>query len=409
MHAKHRVILILLCLGTAVAGLAWGAPRQHKPKVSNVLKLDGYFAIRRPAQTIDMETLRRASGTGTIPAWTFDVLSSRDSNEYRGAMVGRDPFNDPGSVSIPTTVIPLIITTNTVATNLDVRTGTISTQSGVTTFNPDQAYDGCLAAPNDTPATLFGQSPIFQPRTFEFGGTLVGSTQYADAFQRGNFWNALGSNVTKYHVLLGPVTFVRPVVEDVPAIDGTSIPTQLSHACGPLGIVDINWLDNLLTGSVIPGLAAEGVNPTTFPIFMLYNVVGASPVENLNTCCVLGYHGAMGTSLPLQTFAVADFDSTKRFVNASGDSGPFSDTAVASHEVAEWMDDPFVNNEVAPWGNVEGVAGCDNSFEVGDPLTGTAYGPALMPNGFTYHLQELAFFSWFLGAPSIAVNGWFFG
>jgi hypothetical protein len=30
-----------------------------------------------------------------------------------------------------------------------------------------------------------------------------------------------------------------------------------------------------------------------------------------------------------------------------------------------------------------------------------------MPNGFTYHLQELAFFSWFYGAPSIAVNGWY--
>jgi hypothetical protein len=28
-------------------------------------------------------------------------------------------------------------------------------------------------------------------------------------------------------------------------------------------------------------------------------------------------------------------------------------------------------------------------------------------NGFTYDLQELAFFSWFYGAPSIAVNNWF--
>jgi hypothetical protein len=33
--------------------------------------------------------------------------------------------------------------------------------------------------------------------------------------------------------------------------------------------------------------------------------------------------------------------------------------------------------------------------------------PITMPNGFTYHLQELAFFSWFFGAPSVAVNGWF--
>jgi hypothetical protein len=30
-----------------------------------------------------------------------------------------------------------------------------------------------------------------------------------------------------------------------------------------------------------------------------------------------------------------------------------------------------------------------------------------MSNGYTYSLQELAFFSWFFGAPSIGVNGWF--
>jgi hypothetical protein len=30
-----------------------------------------------------------------------------------------------------------------------------------------------------------------------------------------------------------------------------------------------------------------------------------------------------------------------------------------------------------------------------------------MPNGFSYHLQELAFYSWFLGKPSTAINGWY--
>ena len=30
-----------------------------------------------------------------------------------------------------------------------------------------------------------------------------------------------------------------------------------------------------------------------------------------------------------------------------------------------------------------------------------------MPNGFTYSLQELAFFSWFYGAPTLGLNGWF--
>jgi hypothetical protein len=30
-----------------------------------------------------------------------------------------------------------------------------------------------------------------------------------------------------------------------------------------------------------------------------------------------------------------------------------------------------------------------------------------MPDGFPYSLQELAFFYWFFGAPSLGVNGWF--
>jgi hypothetical protein len=85
----------------------------------------------------------------------------------------------------------------------------------------------------------------------------------------------------------------------------------------------------------------------------------------------------------------------------------FRDTAIASHEVAEWMNDPFTINPTPPWGHVGQQSGCQNNLEVGDPLTGTEAPRIVMPNGFTYHLQELAFFSWFFGAPSIAINGWY--
>jgi len=41
-------------------------------------------------------------------------------------------------------------------------------------------------------------------------------------------------------------------------------------------------------------------------------------------------------------------------------------------------------------------------------LSGTLAPPIFNPsNGFTYHMQELAFFSWFYGAPSIGIHGWF--
>jgi hypothetical protein len=253
------------------------------------------------------------------------------------------------------------------------------------------------------PTTLFAQSPVLNRATFDFGGTIVGTTEYNDAFQRANFWNALGSNVDVYHVLLRPVKVLAPVFVNVPANEGMAIPRDLSLACGPLAIVDINWFGSLLTGSIIPALAAQGVNPTNFPIFFVHDLVAASVVTDLSTCCFVGFHSAIG----FQTFAIGDFDSTKLVVSASGNSAPFSDTASFSHEVGEWMDDPFIINEVSPWGHIGQVAGCDNLLEVGDPLSGTEYPPIAMPNGFTYHLQELAFVSWFFGPPSLGIHGWF--
>ena len=79
-----------------------------------------------------------------------------------------------------------------------------------------------------------------------------------------------------------------------------------------------------------------------------------------------------------------------------------------SHEVAEWMNDPLGNNPTPSWGNIGQVSGCQANLEVGDPLSGsnlTAYMPATK---FTYHVQELAFFSWFYHQkPSLGINGWY--
>ena len=82
------------------------------------------------------------------------------------------------------------------------------------------------------------------------------------------------------------------------------------------------------------------------------------------------------------------------------------DVSVLAHEVGEWVNDPFVNNATCPWGHVGQVASCQANLEVGDPLSGTSVSvPEL---GFTYHPQELAFFSWFYRqSPSLGVNGWY--
>jgi hypothetical protein len=70
------------------------------------------------------------------------------------------------------------------------------------------------------------------------------------------------------------------------------------------------------------------------------------------------------------------------------------------------MDDPLTTNPTPAWGNIGQVIGCQSNLEVGDPLTGTTYPVRL--NAFTYHPQELAFFSWFYDQhPSIGLPGWY--
>jgi hypothetical protein len=278
--------------------------------------------------------------------------------------------------------------------------GIITTRPGTTTFDPTAKDDFCLNAPNDVPLKLFQQSPLFNPATFDFGGTIVGTTEYSDAFQRGNFWSELVDHGTvgSYHTLLGPVMTMKPIVLRIPAKFGTTLPLADFPSCGPMGIIDINYFDFILTTQIIPNL--PGVNPGNLPIFLLYNTVMSSPVTDLNTCCILGYHGTSG--LPIQTYSPGDFDSTGLFGQST------LDTAVFSHEVDEWMDDPFGGNPTPAWGGVGQVVGaCQNNLEVGDPLSGTDAPPIVMSNGYTYHLQELAFFSWFFGAPSIGIHGWF--
>lgn len=160
------------------------------------------------AQALAASSTADTQASATLPLWFYNVVSSRDNNGYFGIMIGSDPVTDGGTARVPTYLVPLIIRTNTV------------------------------------PATVFRQSPIFENAKFSFGGTDIGFTQYVDAFQRASFWKRLPDQ-SDYHVLLDPVNQLAPIVIDVPAIYGTTRPASsaLRTVCGPLGIVDINWLD----------------------------------------------------------------------------------------------------------------------------------------------------------------------
>jgi hypothetical protein len=361
-----------------------------------------------PSRTLDIST-HFSEGGGLLPMWTYNIRAARDGHTYQGSIVGHDPFGKPGTDRIPTFIVPLVIRTHRRATSIDPTTGNLTLIDGDVTVDPTAPDSNCLTAPNNVPATVIQQSPVFMPARFVFGGTDVGTTQYLDAHQRASFWNVLGSRVNDYHVLLDPVRILDPVVLDVPPSEGTAIADQIFAPfgytiCTPVQAINYFWFQTYLSETVLPALSRQGVNAASLPVFLQYNSYSSVDVTTLAGGAAVGFHYFAGIPFGAQTYAVVDFDKSGLFI---GPPDGFS-TEVLTHEIGEWGNDPYGGNATPSWGNVgQVVGGCQSNLEVGDPLSGTILPNVTMPNGFSYRIQELAFFSWFYGPPSAAVNGWY--
>jgi hypothetical protein len=254
-------------------------------------------------------------------------------------------------------------------------------QLGPFTYDPTSP-DPCLGG-NTTDTQLISNSPIFGSVDYIMNGVDVGTTQYVDAYQRANFSSPIGG--AEYHVLLNPTVLAAQTY----TTGGFVSQATFCNGTVQEGAIEINAFNNWINTVALP---AAGVNPAQFPILLLQNVVMYNGV--IDNCCIGGYHAARQD---FQTYSPSNIDTTGFFIGAP-------DAAIISHEVAEWMDDPLGNNPTPPWGNIGQVVGCQNNLENGDPLTGTLFGTVTL-NGFDYHPQELAFFSWFFGGDSIGAGG----
>ncbi|MBA3913274.1 MAG: hypothetical protein H0X25_05345, partial [Acidobacteriales bacterium] len=216
-------------------------------------------------------------------------------------------------------------------------------------------------------------SPIFQNNPWVQGGTDLGTTQYIDAYQRGNFWTNVMTN-TNYHVLLSPVTVLPAVTLQVPSNEGT-VTTELGVK---VGTADINWFDTQINGII---QANPQITAAAFPIFLTYDTYLTEGI-----CCIGGYHSITGS----QTYAHATYVDANTFSQ---------DISALSHEVGEWYDDPLITN-------VQGA--CGGILENGDPLEGLAnYGTfPVTSKGVTWHPQDLVFLKYFGQTPSTSVNNW---
>ncbi len=358
---KSKWVSFLACFTVVLSICLAPAPAQDQPDQPKA-----YFTSR-PLRSNTVENAVRESQSGqTIPMWTYSTYTTVDSNLYTGQIMGGAP--NTGTTTIPTYIVPLIVV---------MPDGTV--------FDPNAPDPNCAGG---TPLTITQNSPLFQnagPWMWGLPPFGLGNSQYIDALQRAEFFKLLFLGPLNYHwhTVLGLNT-TAPVTLVVPSDQGQS---YVLAGCNRLGVINIDWLDNYITTTLIPSLAGQGVGPTTFPVVLTYNIYLASQGHNLFIdCCYVGYHGAYGS--PMQVYGEAEFDSNGHYGSIA------QDVTIVAHELGEAVNDPTGLNLTPAWGHVGQQQNCQNNFEVGDPLTGTQYPPVTV-NGYIYHLQELAMYSWF--------------
>jgi len=371
--------------------------------------LAGIAAAQQP-QVIDDSQLHALSTTTggasvlpttrTVQHWFGSTLDPDNGVTYGYNMVGADPNNCSGSacsVTIEADITPVIVNV------------------GGLTFNGNNVLTATLASPqfalNDYGSTPFATAGAPNIPRGPGGALSQDDTgnmlQLQDATMRAQFNQTGGSN---YHVILHP-NVLPAVTINVPNNQGVLL---ISGRGVIFADVDIGWwaaqIQNLNTKA----------QPTHLAIYLTDNVllfIG----KNVFNCCVIGFHGARpvgnggGSSnsngnAKVQTFAWASWVQPGIYARPNGGTAwAIQDIHALSHEIAEWADDPFVNNFVEPWLTPTAPQyGCSGLLETGDPVVGIGF--AMGSNSFEqgpnpdgsqsadgyYHPEDEVFLPWFM-------------
>jgi hypothetical protein len=347
-------------------------------------------------------------GARTIPHWSFAYQDPTNNQQYTMTMVGSDPRTG-GSTTVKTEIIPIEFTF--VAAGQDM--SAVSALYGYTAEAQDWDADPTVGTPNDVDKTL--ASPVFA--TNSYPADMGGDTgQYGDVFMRAQF-DKIGSS---YHVKIANQAVLPKQTFAVPASQGVAY-QRVSGAVA--GIVESTWFSTKLQQL----MGSLHIDPTTVPIFLTHNVLLYTGHDNYTNCCILGYHGAamplghgagqahgQGNN-PVQTFIYAAYTSPNTYTGFSPTTAPtrgISDIHALSHEVAEWLDDPFVDNAVQPWQTPTAPQyGCTDVLETGDPVVGVwfpmAGNPDIAANN-VWHPEDEVNANWFSrdGTNSLGLSSW---
>jgi hypothetical protein len=279
--------------------------------------------------------------TRTVTHWWGSSTNLDDGITYGYNMVGADPNNCSGSgcsVTIQADITPLIV-------NFDGMTYDGTAVVGPTIASPVFAENDYGFTPFATAAGAFPQ----QPQLVQGSGGILSQgdrgvpLQLEDATMRAQF-NQVGAS--PYHLILHP-NVLPAVTLNVPHNQGIL-------RTSPQGVVfptiNISWW-----ASQINNLESTA-DPTHLPIYLSNDVLLQLGGGG---CCVIGFHGTKSRSggsngnAVVQTFAWASWIRPGTYPRAPGIHLPtdwaLQDIHGLSHEIAEWGDDPFVNNLVEPW------------------------------------------------------------
>jgi hypothetical protein len=335
--------------------------------------------------------------TRTVTHWFGSTLDPNNGITYGYNMVGANPNNCSGAdcdVTVTVDIVPLnVIVEGESFNGTDVVAATLA--SPVFALN-DYGFTPFATAP--------GAFPNFPRRIQGPGGVLSqndagNQLQVLDATMRAQF-NKTGSS--SYHLRLNPVVHDAITIV-VPNGQGTVMQSARGVHFGQ--IKDQWWSTRIQNLDA----SLEYIDPTHLPIYLTKDVVLYQP----SSCCVFGFHGADSSAngqgnQPAQTFAWATYGSPGLVVRLDGSAWAAQDISGISHEISEWADDPFINNNVEPWFTATGSTGCSNLLETGDAVVaiGFAMGTNIYfqgpnPDGSQtadgyYHPEDETFLPWFM-------------
>jgi hypothetical protein len=340
-----------------------------------------------------------SSNADTIPYWSSSFTDPTNRVTYPYTMVGTNPYKGDVTTTIPTVIIPFRFTFAQSVSSNNVLDGTSKVSLTVQSPVFQSADIGAAAnATASTPPTAPGVAPANARPVHEPSD----KTQLGDAIYRAQ-WGKSGSG---YHVVLGQPTVLSTVSYDVPANLGSITVGKRSGA--RIGLLDYHWFSDRLNET----MRNLHISSHVLPLFLVYNTF--LYIGNPSNCCVLGYHGAT-TSLngngqqEVNTYMFASYSDPGIFRTNPGDTFSYiQDIHGLSHEVQEWMDDPFVNNIINPWLTPTAPQyGCSSDLETGDPVVGFGF-TVHMPNGVNYHPEDEVHYSWFAReSPSRAESGYY--